>query len=137
MDNRCLEEGAEEFFLKPVQLSDLNKLKPHMMKTKFKNHQQEEGGIGEKPERQGQESAITKFNNQKQEEEKPERQGQESAKTKFNNQKQEEEKPEKEEESVRKEFVSQQTSNSKRKAMEEGISPGRTRPRYNGITTMV
>ncbi|KAM7268267.1 hypothetical protein ACFE04_010433 [Oxalis oulophora] len=30
--NRCLEEGAEEFFLKPVKLSDVNKLKPHMLK---------------------------------------------------------------------------------------------------------
>lgn len=29
---RCLEEGAEEFFLKPVQLSDVNKLRPHMLK---------------------------------------------------------------------------------------------------------
>ncbi|WZZ66409.1 hypothetical protein YC2023_077779 [Brassica napus] len=35
--SRCLEEGAEEFFLKPVRLADLNKLKPHMMKTKLKN----------------------------------------------------------------------------------------------------
>ncbi|XP_075491774.1 two-component response regulator ORR10-like isoform X2 [Primulina tabacum] len=35
--NRCLEEGAEEFFLKPVRLSDVNKLKPHLMRTKFKN----------------------------------------------------------------------------------------------------
>ncbi|XP_004142431.2 two-component response regulator ARR17 [Cucumis sativus] len=26
--NRCLEEGAEEFLLKPVKLSDVNKLKP-------------------------------------------------------------------------------------------------------------
>lgn len=34
--SRCLEEGAEEFFLKPVRLSDVNKLKPHMMKTKIK-----------------------------------------------------------------------------------------------------
>ena len=40
---RCLEEGAEEFFLKPVRLSDVNKLKPHMMKTKCnKNHQKPE-----------------------------------------------------------------------------------------------
>ncbi|KAM7524439.1 hypothetical protein LguiA_014341 [Lonicera macranthoides] len=31
--NSCLEEGAEEFFLKPVRLSDVNKLVPHMMKT--------------------------------------------------------------------------------------------------------
>ncbi|KAE8735755.1 Two-component response regulator ARR5 [Hibiscus syriacus] len=30
--NRCLEDGAEEFFLKPVQLSDVNKLRPHLMK---------------------------------------------------------------------------------------------------------
>ncbi|CAN1190441.1 Two-component response regulator ARR9 [Linum perenne] len=30
--NRCLEQGAEEFFLKPVQLSDVNKLKPHLLK---------------------------------------------------------------------------------------------------------
>lgn len=35
--NRCLEEGAEEFFLKPVRLSDVNKLRPHMMKTKNNN----------------------------------------------------------------------------------------------------
>ncbi|XP_077218526.1 two-component response regulator ORR9-like [Tasmannia lanceolata] len=32
--NRCLEEGAEEFFLKPVQLSDMNRLRPHLLKGK-------------------------------------------------------------------------------------------------------
>ncbi|KAL5570388.1 hypothetical protein UlMin_026963 [Ulmus minor] len=37
--NRCLEEGAEEFFLKPVQLSDVNKLKPHLMNGKRKEGQ--------------------------------------------------------------------------------------------------
>ncbi|XP_047319511.1 two-component response regulator ARR8-like [Impatiens glandulifera] len=31
--SRCLEEGAEEFFLKPVKKSDMNKLS-HMMRTK-------------------------------------------------------------------------------------------------------
>ncbi|XP_051150852.1 two-component response regulator ORR9-like [Andrographis paniculata] len=31
--NRCLQEGAEEFFLKPVRLSDVNKLRPHMVKA--------------------------------------------------------------------------------------------------------
>ncbi|GMI64788.1 RESPONSE REGULATOR 4, response regulator 9 [Hibiscus trionum] len=36
---RCLEEGAEEFFLKPVRLSDLSKLRPHMLKTKFKEEE--------------------------------------------------------------------------------------------------
>ncbi|GER46317.1 response regulator 9 [Striga asiatica] len=30
--SNCLEQGAEEFFLKPVQLSDVNKLKPHLMR---------------------------------------------------------------------------------------------------------
>ncbi|XP_057958827.1 two-component response regulator ORR9-like [Malania oleifera] len=31
---RCLEEGADEFFLKPVQLSDVNKLRPHLLKRR-------------------------------------------------------------------------------------------------------
>ncbi|KAL8214125.1 hypothetical protein R6Q57_003574 [Mikania cordata] len=34
--SRCLEEGAEEFFLKPVQLSDVDKLKPYLSKTERK-----------------------------------------------------------------------------------------------------
>ncbi|KAI9111311.1 hypothetical protein K1719_017723 [Acacia pycnantha] len=37
--NRCLEEGAQEFFLKPVQQSDVNKLKPHLMKSKVKEEE--------------------------------------------------------------------------------------------------
>lgn len=37
--NRCLEDGAEEFFLKPVQLSDVNKLKPHLMNGRSKDMQ--------------------------------------------------------------------------------------------------
>ncbi|KAA0050208.1 hypothetical protein IC582_021744 [Cucumis melo] len=36
--NRCLEEGAEEFFLKPVQLSDVRKLRPHLIKEKSTNN---------------------------------------------------------------------------------------------------
>ncbi|CAL5196352.1 unnamed protein product [Lathyrus oleraceus] len=32
--NRCMEEGAEEFFLKPVKQSDVNKLKPHLLKSR-------------------------------------------------------------------------------------------------------
>ncbi|XP_010547354.1 PREDICTED: two-component response regulator ORR9-like [Tarenaya hassleriana] len=35
--NRCLEEGAEEFLLKPVQMSDMDKIKPHIMKQKPKD----------------------------------------------------------------------------------------------------
>ncbi|CAM0151409.1 unnamed protein product [Urochloa decumbens] len=37
--NRCLEEGADEFFLKPVRLSDMSKLKPHILKSRCKEHQ--------------------------------------------------------------------------------------------------
>ncbi|KAL5078234.1 hypothetical protein RYX36_017218 [Vicia faba] len=44
--NRCLEEGAEEFFLKPVQQSDVNKLKPHLLKTKVKNVGDQTNNIG-------------------------------------------------------------------------------------------
>ncbi|KAI3472457.1 hypothetical protein Pfo_031195 [Paulownia fortunei] len=32
-------QGAEEFFLKPVQLSDVNKLRPHLMRGKGKENQ--------------------------------------------------------------------------------------------------
>lgn len=35
--NRCLADGAEEFFLKPVQLSDVDKLKPHLLRSKVKD----------------------------------------------------------------------------------------------------
>ncbi|OAY53392.1 two-component response regulator ORR9 [Manihot esculenta] len=54
--NRCLEEGAEEFFLKPVQLSDVNKLRPHLMKGKSQenehnNKRKVDMGIIHSPER--------------------------------------------------------------------------------------
>ncbi|KAK2407393.1 two-component response regulator ARR9 [Trifolium repens] len=39
--NRCLEEGAEEFFLKPVQQSDVNKLRPHLLKSRVKEEQEQ------------------------------------------------------------------------------------------------
>ncbi|KAF2308218.1 hypothetical protein GH714_037063 [Hevea brasiliensis] len=88
---RCLEEGAEEFFLKPVQLSDLHRLKPHMMKTKIKTQKQENEEIQElQPPPPPPPPPPQQLPN-----------------------------------------------NSKRKAMEEGLSPDRTRPRYNNITTVV
>ncbi|TVU50819.1 hypothetical protein EJB05_02210 [Eragrostis curvula] len=40
--NRCLEEGADEFFLKPVRLSDMSKLKPHILKSKCKEQYHQE-----------------------------------------------------------------------------------------------
>ena len=48
--NRCLEEGAEEFFLKPVRMSDLNRLRPHLMKTKLKDQNHEKQDNLEIPE---------------------------------------------------------------------------------------
>jgi len=41
---RCLEEGADEFFLKPVRLSDMSKLKPHILKSRCKEqcHQEQQ-----------------------------------------------------------------------------------------------
>jgi len=38
---RCLEEGAEEFFQKPIQQSDVNKLKPHLLKSRVKEEQEQ------------------------------------------------------------------------------------------------
>ncbi|GFQ04944.1 two-component response regulator arr9 [Phtheirospermum japonicum] len=35
--NSCLEQGAQEFFLKPVQQSDVNKLRPHLMRQNQHN----------------------------------------------------------------------------------------------------
>lgn len=40
--NRCLEDGADEFFLKPVQQSDVNRLRPHLMKSKAKDEEEEQ-----------------------------------------------------------------------------------------------
>ncbi|XP_021282035.1 two-component response regulator ARR9 [Herrania umbratica] len=100
--SRCLEEGAEEFFLKPVRLSDLNKLKPHMMKTKSKDQLQ-------KQEKQEEKSVFQSPKHQQQENKEHQQQQQQQ----------------------------QQSGNNKRKAIEEGLSPERTRRRYNGITTVV
>ncbi|KAL5743744.1 hypothetical protein ACOSP7_026597 [Xanthoceras sorbifolium] len=105
--SRCLEEGAEEFFLKPVRLSDLNRLKPHMMKTKVNDHQNFEK-LEESEETQFQ-SPPPKEQQQLQPPPQPQQQEQQQ----------------------------QQPSNNKRKAMEEGLSPDRTRPRYNDIATLV
>ncbi|CAI9112672.1 OLC1v1013145C1 [Oldenlandia corymbosa var. corymbosa] len=38
---RCLEEGAKDFFLKPVKQSDVNKLKSHLVTTKGKQQSQQ------------------------------------------------------------------------------------------------
>ncbi|KAL6987268.1 Two-component response regulator arr8 [Sarracenia purpurea var. burkii] len=99
--SRCLEEGAEEFFLKPVRPSDVNKLKPHLMKTKQEYHQtpgtQETQELPEKPEAQL---------------------------------------PPPSSPAALQELHLQQQSSNKRKALEEVLSPERTRPRYSGLTVV-
>ncbi|XP_062168092.1 two-component response regulator ARR9 [Alnus glutinosa] len=102
--NRCLEEGAEEFFLKPVRLSDVNRLKPHIMKTKLKDQKQENTDDDDD------ESGNPVLQSQ---EEHPQRQQQQQ------------------------QHHHQHSNSNKRKALEEGLSPERTRPRYNGVTTVV
>ncbi|TKY62683.1 Two-component response regulator ARR9 [Spatholobus suberectus] len=115
--SRCLEEGAEEFFLKPVRLSDLNKLKPHMKKTKLKDQKQ---GTAEKLEnsevQQQQPQQAPKSQD-------PQPESESHSQTTIEQQQQ----------------SLQQANNNKRKTMEQGLSPetDRTRPRYSGIATVV
>ncbi|KAF3512569.1 hypothetical protein Bca4012_002426 [Brassica carinata] len=102
--SRCLEEGAEEFFLKPVKLADLTKLKPHMIKTKLKK-ESEKQAEEVKPEIEEEESPVIEILTLHQE--------------------------------LESEQQEPMLSNNKRKAMEEVISTGRSRPKYNDITTSV
>ncbi|ONI20811.1 hypothetical protein PRUPE_2G034700 [Prunus persica] len=60
--NRCLEEGAEEFFLKPVQLSDVNKLKPHMLKGRAMEDQSNNNKRKVMEQTQTPERTRTKYN---------------------------------------------------------------------------
>jgi len=120
-----LEEGAEEFFLKPVRLSDLNKLKPHMKKTKSKDQKQ---GTAEKIENSEvlQQHAQQILQNDQKQAPKPQDPQPES-----------ESKPQPTIEQQQPSL--QQANNNKRKTMEQGLSPetDRTRPRYSGIATVV
>ncbi|KAE8649687.1 two-component response regulator ARR8 [Cucumis sativus] len=137
--NRCLEEGAEEFFLKPVQLSDVNRLRPHMLKTKLKC---------DKPERttedQPDSSQSQALEQQQQREQEQSRPLLQQIPTSLQDQDQIQSVPllptppqEQEQLQLLPPTPPQQSNNNKRKAMEDGLSPDRTRPRYNGITTMV
>ncbi|KAF3963067.1 hypothetical protein ACB098_09G155800 [Castanea mollissima] len=115
--SRCLEEGAEEFFLKPVRLSDVNRLRPHMMKTKLKDPIQEKH---EKHEDKDDETEKPEFQSQEQQEQQQPQQ-------------QQQQQPQQQQQSQQQQL----SSSNKRKTLEEGLSPDRTRPRYNGIATVV
>ncbi|XP_059309431.1 two-component response regulator ARR9-like [Lycium ferocissimum] len=106
--SRCLEEGAEEFFLKPVRLADVNKLKPHMMKTKCKSFHEPD-------------KIVTKEN-------------QESAEIE-NVSSEPQPKTDTDTEQIL-EIQQPQGNSNKRKSMEEGLSPKRTRPRYSSLTAV-
>ncbi|MED6172301.1 hypothetical protein PIB30_048789 [Stylosanthes scabra] len=109
--SRCLEEGAEEFFLKPVRLSDLNRLKPHIMKrSKLKDEDQKQQVIPEKIEN------LLEVQKQHQPQEEAQPQPPLEQQQQNNN------------------------NSNKRKSMEQSLSPeptDRTRPRYSGIATVV
>lgn len=108
---RCLEEGAEEFLLKPVRLSDVDRLKPHVLKQKSRE---------QSPLQQIQEEEAQQQLEAEEVEQRKEVEGE---------QKQEVEQKIVLEES---EQLSTQQANIKRKTMEE-ISPERTRTRYNEL----
>ncbi|KAK9157388.1 hypothetical protein Scep_003962 [Stephania cephalantha] len=115
--NRCLEDGAEEFFLKPVRLSDVNRLKPHLLKSKFKAQQQQQHLEQQLPQQRELEQQEPDQPQQKQQ--------------------QQQEKEEEEMESIEQKVDEQEQavqSSVKRKIVEESLSPERTRPRYSGLT---
>ncbi|CAN4109205.1 unnamed protein product [Withania somnifera] len=106
---RCLEEGAEEFFLKPVRLSDVNKLRPHMMKTKCKSHKKQEPEIIVTEEKQESIDIACVVPPQVPESDNTVQQQQQSQAN---------------------------SNNNKRKAIEENLSTDRTRPRFSSLTTV-
>ncbi|KAG6603321.1 Two-component response regulator ARR9, partial [Cucurbita argyrosperma subsp. sororia] len=138
--NRCLEEGAEEFFLKPVRLSDVNRLRPHMLKTKLKTSE-------EQPDSASQPQAPEQQQHEQHEQHEQERLRSiplQVVPTSLQDQDRLLSVPllptlpqEQEQLQILPPTPPQQSNNNKRKAMEDGLSPDRTRPRYNGITTMV
>ncbi|CAE6076503.1 unnamed protein product [Arabidopsis arenosa] len=116
--SRCLEEGAEEFFLKPVRLADLNKLKPHMMKTKLKNQKLEEIEKTSNVEN-GVPTAVV------------EPEIKDSTKVEI------EILPLQQDLLLVQQEEQTSSTNNKRKSVEEGISTDRARPRFDGIATAV
>ena len=122
---RCLEEGAEEFFLKPMRLSDVNRLKPHMLRAKYGKQQQQLLEDCQKPEPIPVDQPPPPPPPQQEQEQEPKQQKEELHKI-------QQEQPQQTQVQVH-----QQQNNSKRKSMGDGLSPDRTRPRYNDLTTVV
>ena len=127
-------DGAEEFFLIPLRLSDVNKLRPYLLKTKYR--QQQPQNVLEECH-QSELIPNEHHNHHQHEQTKPPHQ----------NTLEECQKPDQEQvkhESMLEECIKpevkvkqQEQSNNKRKSIEEGLSPERTRPRYSDLTTVV
>uniref|UniRef100_A0A1J3IEF2 Two-component response regulator ARR9 n=1 Tax=Noccaea caerulescens TaxID=107243 RepID=A0A1J3IEF2_NOCCA len=117
--SRCLEEGAEEFFLKPVRLADLHKLKSQMM---LKNQKLEEIEKPSKNENGTIAAALAVEPEIKDPTTKVE--------IEILPLNQDLQLVVHQEEHIL-------STNNKRKSMEEGISTDRSRPRFDGITTAV
>lgn len=114
--HRCLEEGAEEFFLKPVRLSDVSKLKPHIMKNR--SWHDNEGGP-EKNEKHESPPSSSSLSSEYETSEENSLQILAQSQPHYDQTTQ----------------SSNNNSNNKRKSMDEGLSsPERTRPRYNDLT---
>ncbi|CAN8254359.1 unnamed protein product [Cochlearia groenlandica] len=124
--SRCLKQGAEDFFLKPVRLSDLNKLKPHMLKNQKKLQEIQKPSIHE---------IETVVATAEEVEFEPEVKDSTEIGIKvlpFQSELQQKK--------LHVQVVQQEEqtlSNNKRKSVEEGISTDRSRPRFDGITTAV
>ncbi|KAI9121243.1 hypothetical protein K1719_008276 [Acacia pycnantha] len=124
--SRCLEEGAEEFFLKPVRLSDLNKLRPYLMKTKLKEQKPET--TQEIPENPRVQQEENQFDVQ-----------QPTSQPQLDQKQQQPQQPQPQLEQQQPQSP-QAACNNKRKAIEQqGLPPEteRTRPRYSDIATVV
>ncbi|KAI3838089.1 hypothetical protein MKW98_009040 [Papaver atlanticum] len=121
--SRCLEEGAEEFFIKPVKLSDVKKLKRVWKGKSKEQHLQTNLPLPPPPE----EEKLQEKDFQVVDDTILILEQQQQCPTEVQSEKEQES-------SIEIERVS---NNNKRKTMEEGVSPERTRPRYTTGLTMV
>lgn len=115
---RCLEEGAEEFFLKPVRKSDVNKLQEHMMRSKIKKDiENEKPEIEEKQENKEMIITTVEADSDMQQFQTAQSLQQQTPRSNNNSN-------------------NNDDDNNKRKSMDEGLSPDRTRPRYSDLTVL-
>lgn len=111
-----------------MRLSDVNRLKPHMLRAKYGQQEQQLLEDCQKPERIPVDQPPPPPPPPQQEQE------QEQEPKQKNEERHQIQQEQPQQTQVQ---VHQQQNNSKRKSMEDGLSPDRTRPRYNDLTTVV